>query len=590
MGSWDGNAVELGDPLPVGSGRPLTLDPDDRARHMYVVGATRSGKTRFLESLIRQDIWNWRDSRAGLLLVDPTGEIYDRLLAWSAEQDFHLPRPIVPIDLRRSDMIVAYNPLRYREGAEPSVIVENVASAMANVWDEPDFAKTPLIRQIMMEVLRALYEARGTIPDGHTLLSFVEKAARREMIDRVGEDVGGVFERANKFTKPNDYSAEFGGALRRFEPFAINANIRTALGQAGVSFDFEKAIAEGSIVLVAVSSEGSQVSQEQARLYATLLLADLWRTAEGFGKGRSRKPFYVYIDEFQKFMMKPIADSFDQAAGYGLHFTVAHQNPSQFRNSGDLGKQILDSVTGNAQTKVAFRLEAPDDLEFITNMIFGGTFDPMKIKHQIMSPVFDGYKTIILRSRATTTTSGGETTTEIPGGSTLFSGVSAALDPDGETVATNESSGRSDSDPQTITSSAAPQTSETESEGEHREAMYKREVTSVQFLPLEEQAQLAGLIIRGQNQRFGTVRMPTGDPRPFQTAEVKNSRYPKAVLEPFVEAFYQQLVQPLDYVLPRAEAEANLGALPRSLEHQERAIQEEEVSPPRLKMKPPMSP
>lgn len=34
------------------------ISNDDRSTHLYVVGATGTGKTKFLESLIRQDITN----------------------------------------------------------------------------------------------------------------------------------------------------------------------------------------------------------------------------------------------------------------------------------------------------------------------------------------------------------------------------------------------------------------------------------------------------------------------------------------------------------------------------------------------------
>jgi hypothetical protein len=36
-------------------------------------GSTGSGKSKFLEYLIRQDIVSWRDSECGLLLLDPHG-------------------------------------------------------------------------------------------------------------------------------------------------------------------------------------------------------------------------------------------------------------------------------------------------------------------------------------------------------------------------------------------------------------------------------------------------------------------------------------------------------------------------------------
>jgi DNA segregation ATPase FtsK/SpoIIIE-like protein len=45
--------------------------------HMYVVGATGVGKSKFLEHVVREDIRNWRKSECGLLLLDPHGAVYD---------------------------------------------------------------------------------------------------------------------------------------------------------------------------------------------------------------------------------------------------------------------------------------------------------------------------------------------------------------------------------------------------------------------------------------------------------------------------------------------------------------------------------
>ena len=43
------------------------------------------------------------------------------------------------------------------------------------------------------------------------------------------------------------------------------------------------------------------------------------------------KPFYVYIDEFQKFVTPTIAENFDEAAGFGLHLTLAKLYEHQLR-------------------------------------------------------------------------------------------------------------------------------------------------------------------------------------------------------------------------------------------------------------------
>src|SRR5205807_343064 len=70
------NDLDLGH-LAGGSGR-LFLPAEARSMHMYVCGGTGVGKSKFLESLIRQDILNWRDSHCGMLLLDPHGSLYEK--------------------------------------------------------------------------------------------------------------------------------------------------------------------------------------------------------------------------------------------------------------------------------------------------------------------------------------------------------------------------------------------------------------------------------------------------------------------------------------------------------------------------------
>ena len=69
-------ALHRGNPLTLGTdanGKPVTLSREQRATHLYCVGSTGTGKSKFLEHLIRQDILNWRESTSGLLLIDPHG-------------------------------------------------------------------------------------------------------------------------------------------------------------------------------------------------------------------------------------------------------------------------------------------------------------------------------------------------------------------------------------------------------------------------------------------------------------------------------------------------------------------------------------
>src|SRR5579872_6165210 len=100
---------------------------------MYVCGGTGVGKSKFLESCIRQDIVNWRDSRCGLVLLDPHGLVYENVMAWLARSG--LKRPVIPIDLRRDDWIVSYNLLHKRQ-SDSSVVVSNFVDALSHVWGD----------------------------------------------------------------------------------------------------------------------------------------------------------------------------------------------------------------------------------------------------------------------------------------------------------------------------------------------------------------------------------------------------------------------------------------------------------------------
>ena len=93
------------------------VSQDHRDAHFYVVGATRSGKTKFLESLIKQDIENG----LGFGVIDPHGDFTEDIkgylhLLHKDEPDF-LRDKVVLIDPTDKDLSVAFNPLE-RTGKE----------------------------------------------------------------------------------------------------------------------------------------------------------------------------------------------------------------------------------------------------------------------------------------------------------------------------------------------------------------------------------------------------------------------------------------------------------------------------------------
>ena len=101
---------------------------------MYIAGSTGRGKSVFTEHLIRQDIMNSRKTECGMLLLDPHGSLYHRVLAWMAKNRHHLNNlPVVTIDLQKDDWVIAYNLLRKRDVASPDIPAMDLVKALGYV-------------------------------------------------------------------------------------------------------------------------------------------------------------------------------------------------------------------------------------------------------------------------------------------------------------------------------------------------------------------------------------------------------------------------------------------------------------------------
>ena len=373
-----GNRLELGS---LASGDRLTMWPHQRSRHLYIVGASGAGKSKFLEHLIRQDIKAWRDSGCGVLLLDPHGAIYDGLMRHLATAgSAALKRPVVPIDLTQDAWVVAYNLLQRRSTASADVVIGGLMSAIVHVFGTGSLWQTPLLARWLHNTLRLLYDEQLTLPDLTLLLD--DPAVRRKLIDNTRDGVArGDWQRAARY-RPERFEEEIGSTLNRLTAFIRNERLGAAFGQTDGSLDLRRAIDEGWIILVNCSQSRGKMTAFDCQLFATMMLSDLWTVAREREKGKGR-PFYVYIDEFQNVVSESIAESLDQARGFGLHLTLSHQFPKQLINIGSTGEKIHDSVLANAGSKVVFRTQHPSDLETLAGWLHMQTFDPDKVQLEL---------------------------------------------------------------------------------------------------------------------------------------------------------------------------------------------------------------
>jgi len=169
-----GNDLDLG--TVVGRRLPLQFPKESRDKHFHICGGTGTGKSKFLEHLIRQDITSWYKTQCGLILLDPHGEMYRNLMAWVA---LHRPDiPIIPIDFETDDWVIGYNPIRPRTQTKPQVIVDMFLKAMTYAWGVDGTDDTPLFERWGNNVLRTLHDNKLSLIESRHLLDRMEETMR----------------------------------------------------------------------------------------------------------------------------------------------------------------------------------------------------------------------------------------------------------------------------------------------------------------------------------------------------------------------------------------------------------------------------
>ncbi len=571
-----GNDLHLGE-IPGGSAS-LSFPRTERDKHLYVCGGTGTGKSKFLEHLIRQDIKQWHKNRCGLILFDPHGNLYDNLMEWMAWNENALKVPIVPIDLRRDDWVVSYNLLRQRSQADPAVLVDNLTDAMAYVWGQTGTSQTPLFARWVGNVLRALYEKKLTLVDAEHLIDRVGKQVRYSLThDLKNKRSRQDWEFADTLSA-KDFDTQIGSTVNRLRPFIDNELIRSMLGQPTASMDLGRVLEEGSIILVNLATEGAKVSPDNAKLFATLLLSDLWIAAQERGKRDNVKPFYVYLDEFQKFITPTISENLDQARGFGLHFTIANQFPLQLIEEKENGRRIFNSVMENASSKVVFRLSYEGNLRTMAQWLFTGVMNPDEIKHQLYSTKVMSYreeqKEVITESRSSGQSRGMQRGQAggagIGGTAGFFDGV--------ETLSTSESQSAFQSESESESESWSESVSESRSLVPTLVPVFGKELAHVQFRSLDEQLFRAMAVLFDQKQRQGVARLVgMNAPISIYTPTVEKTPASQARTQKFLERCYEKL----PFAMPRAKAQKQLAETAASFSTQ--LLDEFTEAPPSVK-------
>jgi len=318
---------------------------DYRSAHFYIIGATGTGKTKFLESLVIQDIVN----NEGFAVIDPHGDLTENVKGWlyyKTQKDFH--KEIVLIEPTDPAQTVSFNPLEPIPGISTSEIASELVEVFRKIWIDSWGER---MADIMRNSLIALAENGLTLAELPTFLT--DAAFRRKAMLNVQSPT--CLERLRYFNSlpPSTWREWIESTLNKVDAFLSDARIRDIFSSPKSSFNLREIMDSGKILLVNLSRGRLKGG---ANLLGALLVSKIQMAA--FSRAdlpqTSRKQFYLYIDEFQNFATESFVEMLSEARKYKLALIMAHQNLSQ------LPKTLKDSILANCGMQTCFRVNRED--------------------------------------------------------------------------------------------------------------------------------------------------------------------------------------------------------------------------------------
>ena len=328
--------------------RQVYISDEDRMRHMYIVGKTGVGKSELLKDLVIQDIRNGE----GVCFIDPHGDAVEELLNLIPPER---AEDVIYFNPSDSERPMGLNLLEANTEDQKHFAATSVINMMYKLFDPyktgivgPRFEHA--VRNAMLtvmceegstfiEVMRALTDARYV---QELLPKVKDPIIRRYWTDQIAQ--------TSDFHKSEvlDYITS------KFGRFVTNKMIRNIIGQSQSSFDLRKVMDEGKILFINLSK--GTIGEENSSflgliMVPRILMAAMSRTDM---PKEQRRPFYLYVDEFQNFATPDFAVILSEARKYALALCVANQF------IGQVEEEVKNAVFGNVGTIISFRIGTTD--------------------------------------------------------------------------------------------------------------------------------------------------------------------------------------------------------------------------------------
>lgn len=362
------DGIVIGTNMYRGIANPIHFSPDDRRRHMYLIGQTGTGKTTMFLNMIVQDIQNGE----GVGVVDPHGDLIEDIL-------LHIPperaKDVILFDPRDRDFPPGFNILEAKDPAQKDLVVNEVVNILQKLAARLNPESIgPMFEHYLRNALLALAEdPEATLIDVPRM--FVDAPFRSAVLARVtNPTVRQFWDQEFAQSQRGQLSADMlSYVISKLGRFISNDVVRNIIGQPRSSFDVREVMDQKKILLCNLSK--GQLGDINSDLLGFVLVSKIQIAALGRANvpEAQRPDFYLYLDEFQNFTTDTIATILSEARKYRLNLNITHQFIQQLED------KIKEAVFGNVGTIVSYRIGV-DDAEYLAEQ-----FKPVFAEYDLLN-------------------------------------------------------------------------------------------------------------------------------------------------------------------------------------------------------------
>lgn len=388
------------------------LSDADLDHHMAVLGGTGSGKSKFLERLMRCFLHGGR----GFAFIDPHGDTSEDLLAYAAHharvekndsffKRLHYLEPTY-------EMVFGYDPFKFqplheipdslKSSAYQSWLhtkVDAVSAVLQRKQGQYGFEGMPTLQRVLRDVLyatgRAVDEFGRHLPLADALVLLDVAHPRHEAVfNRVAHlldsDIRSDFNLLHRMKSVRDLRQETGSTVNRLRSF-LGPVVKGIFAETLNTINFYDIMQRGEILLVNLR-ETDYFSADQASAIGGLFIHEILSTAARTPRER-RREFSLIIDEAGEFIGEDLMRALRAVRKYKLSIILAGQNLDTFKKG---ETDLSPTVLSQCGSVVCFQQTYKKDLEILADRLGRGNLDFQKL-YQVMDRP-DGYDVMDIES------------------------------------------------------------------------------------------------------------------------------------------------------------------------------------------------